>query len=466
MMKRGLVSILFVSLLLVVNSTAISENAQISGKDSNKRYFVEEGREISSINKFGYSVKESKSLKGKIIYVPDDYSTIQKAVDHAQPGDTIIVRDGTYVENVVINKPHLTIKSENGPENCIVEARSDDDPVFLICSNYTTLIGFTIMDGQFGIRLLHSSNNIITNNSILNNGWIGLWLWYSSDNIIPNNNISNNGGYGVRLDASSNNQITNNTFIKDGVSIWYSYQNIIEGNTVNGKPLVYLEGETGVRIEDAGQVILVNCSDIEVKNLNLSNTDIGIELWDSENCRIESNVISNNGCGIEFWYSSNNIIANNTVSNNKDDGIELDDSSNNIIMNNTISNNKDDGIELWHSSRDTITNNTISDNRWCGIWLDESRGNTITKNNIDNNERGIFLWDSFGNRIAKNNFIRNPIQATFEDSLFNWWFNNYWDDWKFSLPRPIKGTISLEFIDRDIPWINFDWHPSTEPLEG
>ncbi|RLF80599.1 hypothetical protein DRN32_02675, partial [Thermococci archaeon] len=73
MMKRGLVSILFVSLLLVVNSTAISENAQISGKDSNKRYFVEEGREISSINKFGYSVKESKSLKGKIIYVPDDY---------------------------------------------------------------------------------------------------------------------------------------------------------------------------------------------------------------------------------------------------------------------------------------------------------------------------------------------------------------------------------------------------------
>lgn len=34
------------------------------------------------------------------IYVPDDYPTIQAAVNAASPGDTIIVRDGTYYENV------------------------------------------------------------------------------------------------------------------------------------------------------------------------------------------------------------------------------------------------------------------------------------------------------------------------------------------------------------------------------
>lgn len=33
-----------------------------------------------------------------IIYVPDDYGTIQGAVDAAGPGDTIIVRDGTYTD--------------------------------------------------------------------------------------------------------------------------------------------------------------------------------------------------------------------------------------------------------------------------------------------------------------------------------------------------------------------------------
>ena len=43
------------------------------------------------------------------IYVPDDYPAIQAAVDAANSGDIIIVRDGTYTENVDVNKEHLTI---------------------------------------------------------------------------------------------------------------------------------------------------------------------------------------------------------------------------------------------------------------------------------------------------------------------------------------------------------------------
>jgi pectin methylesterase-like acyl-CoA thioesterase len=45
------------------------------------------------------------------IYVPDDYGTIQDAVDNATAGDTIIVRDGTYTENVHVNKS-LTMYSK------------------------------------------------------------------------------------------------------------------------------------------------------------------------------------------------------------------------------------------------------------------------------------------------------------------------------------------------------------------
>jgi len=42
--------------------------------------------------------------EAKTIYVPDDYARIQWAVDSASIGDTIIVRDGTYYENVVVTK--------------------------------------------------------------------------------------------------------------------------------------------------------------------------------------------------------------------------------------------------------------------------------------------------------------------------------------------------------------------------
>ena len=46
----------------------------------------------------------------KTIYVPDDYANIQWAVDIASAGDTIIVRPGTYNENVVVSKS-LEIRS-------------------------------------------------------------------------------------------------------------------------------------------------------------------------------------------------------------------------------------------------------------------------------------------------------------------------------------------------------------------
>ena len=52
-------------------------------------------------------------LSSTTIYVPDDYPKIQWAVDNASAGDTIIVRDGTYTENIAVTKS-LTIKSSSG----------------------------------------------------------------------------------------------------------------------------------------------------------------------------------------------------------------------------------------------------------------------------------------------------------------------------------------------------------------
>jgi len=40
----------------------------------------------------------------RTIYVPDNYAKIQWAVDNASAGDTIIVRDGIYTENVDVKK--------------------------------------------------------------------------------------------------------------------------------------------------------------------------------------------------------------------------------------------------------------------------------------------------------------------------------------------------------------------------
>jgi hypothetical protein len=74
----------------------------------------------------------------------DPGASIQAAVDAASPGDTIIVRDGTYIENVDVNKDHLTIRSESGAESTIVQAANPNDHVFEVTADYVNIYGFTV----------------------------------------------------------------------------------------------------------------------------------------------------------------------------------------------------------------------------------------------------------------------------------------------------------------------------------
>jgi nitrous oxidase accessory protein NosD len=55
------------------------------------------------------------------IAVPDDHATIQAAVDAADDGDTVCVADGTYAEQVVIDKS-LTLRSAEGASPTIEPA--------------------------------------------------------------------------------------------------------------------------------------------------------------------------------------------------------------------------------------------------------------------------------------------------------------------------------------------------------
>ncbi|MEZ0345207.1 MAG: NosD domain-containing protein [Infirmifilum sp.] len=134
---------------------------------------------------------------GRAIVVPDDYPTIQKAVDAAAPGDTVYVKAGRYRENIVINKP-IRLVGEN-PATTIIDG-GGAGTVLTIKSSNLHITGFTIQNGRSawveelgaGILITNAKNCNISGNNIANND-DGIYLYGSSSNSIYHNNFVDNG---------------------------------------------------------------------------------------------------------------------------------------------------------------------------------------------------------------------------------------------------------------------------------
>ncbi|MEM4169797.1 MAG: hypothetical protein QXY99_06905, partial [Thermoproteota archaeon] len=111
----------------------------------------------------------------RIILVPDDYGTIQAALNAASDGDEIVVRDGIYMEKLMVRKK-VTIRSEKGPDKCVIAPLPSYGLVVAIVnvsSNGVRMEGFTVSGNynEIGIAVnnvkeCEVSNNIVRDCSI------------------------------------------------------------------------------------------------------------------------------------------------------------------------------------------------------------------------------------------------------------------------------------------------------------
>jgi len=140
------------------------------------------------------------------------------------------------------------------------------------------------------------------------------------------------------------------------------------------------------------------------------------------------------------------------------DGIFLYGVDDCLIINNYIINNEI-GIYLIESFGNTISNNLISQNTKCGIMLQRCAHDYILSNDFASNEGiTIFIYASANNEIEYNNFQNNKINAFIINSPVNYWEENYWNRARI-FPKIIFGFRAI------MPWVNFDWHPATEPYD-
>ena len=163
------------------------------------------------------------------IRVPDDFQTIQEAIDYAIDGDTVIVGDGTYTgtgnKNIDFKGKAITVRSENGPANCIIDCELDGRGFLFISGEdaNSVLSGFTITNGYLptlrgGAIYCDSSSPTISNNVIVRNKalWGGGIYCGNSSPLILNNIIRGNTvmpyryGGGIMCESNSAPLICNN----------------------------------------------------------------------------------------------------------------------------------------------------------------------------------------------------------------------------------------------------------------
>ena len=387
--------------------------------------------------------------------------------------------------------------------------------IYLSNVTHGQIINNTVSSSYIGIRLNDSANNNISSNFLVTN-YIGIEVGYQSNLCSFQMNIlSDNLRAGIFVFHSSASTILNNSFHNDGLFLFgwnleTSIQSHVSGNVINGKPLLFWQNVTNQTVPaNTGQIILVNCSGIEIVNQVLSGsvsgffasycTDLNIQhntfsftndegfwLWHVENSLIYNNTIHNTGySGFGLYYTCNIIASQNTVFSTAEYGvycfnstkihlshntlsytgfvsIDIGRSTNISCQRNAIFHSNDSGLSIWDSVNCTLSDNSISNTEWSSIAVYSSDHCSLIGNTIfDSENEGIFLLTSNQTRVESNSISYASLNGIMiESSPFTLLYNNtilLTEDRGITLIASDHCTLEANHISRtDTPGIWLD----------
>ena len=391
--------------------------------------------------------------------------------------------DPYLIENITIDSQNISscieIRNSNAYfmiNNCTVYSSGTAN--YGIYLNYTNN-GKIINNNcsvYFGIFLDRSNNITVLGNDISNNQY-GIAVSFSNNTIISENLANNNLIADIAFQWSRNATLTKNILTSEGKEfnfggLFLPYSSSQEElasysidttNLINGKPIYYYANEKGLGPNDflnAGQIILVNCNDSLISNVNIADIYQGITIMYGNNNTILNssldntyhgilvitnsfdNVISGNimkNCyyGITLYYDNNTIISRNVIEKSYW-GIYISSVYNTTVSENIVSDNNDIGILISNCNNSEISKNSVENNNK-GIYLSSSKENVVSRNIIRNNkEHGVYISENIDpspstqNLFFQNSFLNNSVHA-YDDGIDNYWNNsiigNYWDNY-------------------------------------
>ena len=389
------------------------------------------------------------------LHVPNQYSSIQSAINASNNGDIVLVEDGIYYENINFNGKAITVASNfivdadtNHIYNTVIDGSQPANPdsgtvVYFISGEDTTsvLTGFTITGGTGTLYIvpgetdriaggigLENSGAKITYNRIINN---------SAVMDIPGSDIrvAGGGGIGAISDVYSNLIIENNFIDSNFVS---SISRALGGG------IVIVENTSGVY-------------NVKISNNTISNNE-------AISTGIDELAIASSGGILAILKKV--VITYNNVFNNKIDAITAC-----IGAGITVGETSSEGESA--VSYNTVFNNTYQSSICLGggIHLTLAEGINVSSNTIKHNDAtyggGIFLDVSVPflskNLIAGNTSVEAgggilvDYSAILEEQYLNYnkgtkqgFTSNFFlsEDYIASKLQHIKGMFDTDRIDR------------------
>ena len=292
-------------------------------------------------------------------FVDSTVQSLQRHLDDASEGDTVFVQPGKYEGNLLISKrialvgvgkpvirgrgigSVITVSADRSTLMGLVIEHSgtmliQEDAGILVKSSFNTLERNELRDVLFGIYLLGSHNNTISQNTVVGRNQLelgergsGIHLWNSHRNTFSGNTISDTrDGFYV--------QNANGTLIEDnevcrvryGLHYMYADSNVFLRNSFHDNV--------------AGAAVMYSHGIIVRKNIFAHNrgfSSFGILFQDCTGMVVDSNIIVDNVVGMFFEGTRRNVFRHNVIAQN-DAALEMfQNSTENIFTENNFIDN-------------------------------------------------------------------------------------------------------------------------------
>jgi parallel beta-helix repeat protein len=331
---------------------------------------------------------------------------------------------GLHVEEAA--RAHIAENNARGNGNDGLQVDAD--------SHESTIAANTVAaNGEHGIHVIGSDAPALVDNDARSNGADGLHLAAAPNAVVDDNGFEDTERAGIQLWASPHAELRDNAIDRGGVLLLGSEQRdyeheIAPSNTLGGQPVVYLAHADEATVEaDAGQVIVAASQDVTIRDQQVADAVIGIQVahgenatvtgstlannqWDglrvdeTDNLHVEDPEIGDNGReGVEIRRSSNAGLESNVVHDNRRHGVYLYDTPESLVADNRVIHNGlddlangADGVRAWLSEDVTVEDNVVCENLGAGVRVSSCDGGLVHHNALVDDVIGVSEFNADG----------------------------------------------------------------------